>query len=65
VTITSDRRRRGPYGLAGGKNGAVGSNTLIAGNESVPLPGKATLTVRPGDIVQLETPGGGGWGEQG
>ncbi|MBP9500824.1 MAG: hydantoinase B/oxoprolinase family protein [Candidatus Promineofilum sp.] len=65
VTITSDRRRRGPYGLARGEGGAPGSNTLITGDESVPLPGKATLAVRPGDIVRLETPGGGGWGKLG
>ncbi len=65
VTITSDRRRRGPYGLAGGGDGVPGRNTLITGNESVSLPGKATLAVRPGDIVRLETPGGGGWDKPG
>jgi N-methylhydantoinase B/oxoprolinase/acetone carboxylase alpha subunit len=28
------------------------------------LPGKATFAVEPGDVVRIETPGGGGWGEQ-
>ncbi|RIK19605.1 MAG: hypothetical protein DCC51_08725 [Anaerolineae bacterium] len=26
------------------------------------LPGKTTLDIQPGDIVRIETPGGGGWG---
>lgn len=63
VTITSERRERGPYGLAGGGSGAPGHNTLIDGRETIPLPGKATFVVRPGNIVRLATPGGGGWGE--
>jgi len=63
VTITSDRRKRGPYGLAGGQDGAPGRNSLIDGRDPTPLPGKVTFTVRPGDVVRLATPGGGGWGE--
>lgn len=63
VTITSDRRKRGPYGLTGGQDGAPGRNSLIDGRDTTPLPGKVTFTVRPGDIVRLATPGGGGWGE--
>jgi len=31
----------------------------------VELPGKATLALEPGDVIRLETPGGGGWGEPG
>lgn len=62
VTITSERRRRGPYGLAGGEDGAPGRNTLTTGHEAQSLPGKVTFAVRAGDVVRLETPGGGGWG---
>jgi len=62
VTITSERRRRGPYGLAGGEDGAPGRNTLLSGQKATPLPGKVTFAVRPDDVVRLETPGGGGWG---
>ena len=65
ATITTERRRRGPYGLAGGEAGAPGRNALLRGSEVVPLPGKATLALEPGDIIWLETPGGGGWGEPG
>ena len=63
VTITAERRRRGPYGLAGGEAGAAGQNVLIRGGESTELPGKATFTVEAGDTIRIETPGGGGWGE--
>ncbi len=64
VTITAERRRRGPYGLAGGAPGAVGRNVLRRGDESTELPGKATFAVEPNDVVRIETPGGGGWGSQ-
>lgn len=65
ATITSERRRRGPYGLAGGEAGAPGRNALLRDGQTVELPGKATLALEPGDVIRLETPGGGGWGEPG
>jgi N-methylhydantoinase B len=63
VTLLCDRRKFSPYGLAGGENGATGRAQLI-GSSRVPeeLPGKCTLHVNQGDIVRVETPGGGGWG---
>ena len=63
VTITAERRRRGPYGLAGGRPGAPGHNRLRRGRGATELPGKTTFSVEAGDIVEIETPGGGGWGE--
>lgn len=62
VTLTTERRVRPPYGLQGGKPGACGRNTLIRAGQSTPLSGKVTLDLRPGDVLQIETPGGGGWG---
>ena len=62
VTITAERRRRGPYGLCGGHPGAPGRNVLLRPTGVMELPGKATFTVEPGDIIRVETPGGGGWG---
>ena len=64
VTLTTDRRRRGPYGLAGGQPGAPGRNVLLHDIDATELPGKTTLTVQPGDAIHIETPGGGGWGEE-
>ncbi|HEY1408757.1 MAG TPA: hydantoinase B/oxoprolinase family protein, partial [Promineifilum sp.] len=62
VTITADRRSRGPYGLAHGRSGRPGRNVLVRQLEELELPGKTTLTAEPGDIILIETPGGGGWG---
>lgn len=62
ATITSERRRRAPYGLAGGKDGQPGRNTLIRDGRQIPLPGKVVVQIGAGDTLRLETPGGGGWG---
>ena len=58
VTILSDRRERGPYGLCGGKPGEPGRNTL----DGRGVPAKANFQTRAGQILRIETPGGGGWG---
>ena len=63
VTITAERRRRRPYGLAGGQAGAPGGNKLWHDHKAMELPGKTTFNIVSGDIVEIETPGGGGWGE--
>ena len=62
VTILSDRRLRGPYGLAGGSPGKPGKNLLLRKNGSTPLPGKTRFEVRAGDVLRIESPGGGGYG---
>jgi N-methylhydantoinase B len=62
VTILSDRRRFGPYGLAGGEPGQPGANWLITDESPEPLPGKVNLQVQKGQRVRIETPGGGGLG---
>ncbi len=65
--------RRGPYapfGLGGGLPGALGKNSLASRSRTAEtsersessLPGKASLEVRPGDVLTIETPGGGGYG---
>jgi N-methylhydantoinase B len=62
VTILSDRRARGPWGLAGGGAGKPGRNTLLRAGRDVTLPAKARFEVRQGDALRVETPGGGGFG---
>ncbi|MDQ6706907.1 MAG: hydantoinase B/oxoprolinase family protein [Acidobacteriota bacterium] len=62
VTILSDRRERGPYGLKGGESGAPGRNTLTRNGKARALPAKTRFDVEPGDVLRIETPGGGGWG---
>jgi N-methylhydantoinase B len=57
-SLITERRRHAPHGAAGGSDGAVGRNSLN-GDE---LPAKATGSLRPGDRLRIETPGGGGYG---
>jgi N-methylhydantoinase B len=63
VTILSERRTRGPYGLQGGEAGQPGCNVLISGGEEYPLAGKVSVSTREGDVIRIETPGGGGYGK--
>jgi N-methylhydantoinase B/oxoprolinase/acetone carboxylase alpha subunit len=58
VTILSDRHKRGPYGLQGGAGGACGSCSV----DLKELPSKTRFTIRSGQTLRIETPGGGGWG---
>ncbi len=65
VTLLADRRLRGPYGLHGGTDGAPGRTTVIRrqGGEEL-IPGKASVRLKAGDRVRVESPAGGGWGKQ-
>jgi N-methylhydantoinase B len=62
-TMLADRRRRGPYGLAGGGAGRPGRTEIVAPDGSVRrLNSKDQFELRPGDRLRLITPGGGGYG---
>jgi N-methylhydantoinase B len=63
VTLLSDRRTRGPWGLAGGKPGSAGKASVIRNDGSIEeMPGKFSTRLRKGERIRIETPGGGGWG---
>lgn len=62
VTLLTDRRVGAPYGVLGGKPGGKGRNTLIRDGVEQPLPGKVQVTLKAGDRLRVETPGGGGYG---
>lgn len=63
VSILSERRVHAPRGLMGGANGARGANFLITKDKrKVYVGGKNTIQVQAGEILQILTPGGGGWG---
>jgi N-methylhydantoinase B len=63
VTVLSDRRKFPPYGLAGGGNGSPGKNIIVRKNGiEEALPSKFTTSVDAGDVVSIQSPGGGGWG---
>ena len=58
VSVLSERRTVPPYGMRGGAPGACGMNLL---NDTL-LAHRVTMEVSPGDVLRVETPGGGGWG---
>jgi len=58
-TLITERRRHAPGGRQGGGDGAPGRNLL----NGIELPSKAEGEMRSGDVLRIETPGGGGHGE--
>jgi len=56
-SLIGERRRHPPRGREGGENGAVGRNFL----NGEPVPGKAEGELAAGDVLRIETPGGGGY----
>jgi N-methylhydantoinase B len=58
LSVLAERRRNPPPGRDGGADGAPGQ-TLVNGEEQPP---KVTRQLHAGDVVRVETPGGGGYG---
>jgi N-methylhydantoinase B len=58
VTLLTERRSRAPQGAAGGAPGATGANR----RGDAPLPAKCRVALVTGELLVVETPGGGGWG---
>ena len=62
-SANAERFRFRPYGLAGGEPGREGHMVLIRGEERTELGSKVNnLPLKRGDIIRLETSGGGGYG---
>jgi len=63
VTLLADRRRGRPYGLQGGNAGAAGRTEVVRHDGSTePLAGKASVRLKAGERIRVQSPGGGGWG---
>ncbi|MER5380381.1 hydantoinase B/oxoprolinase family protein [Streptomyces sp. NPDC002688] len=63
VSTLSQHRRVPPYGMAGGEPGALGANRVEHADGTVTeLGGSGAADVGPGDVLVIETPGGGGYG---
>lgn len=68
-SILSDRRVYRPYGMAGGEAGHKGVNYVLRWNTAktslvkINCGGKAVCILHPGERIQINTPGGGGWGK--
>jgi N-methylhydantoinase B len=59
ASLLTERRVHAPWGLHGGDSGISGRNLL---NRKV-IKAKENFSVQPGDILTIETAGGGGWGK--
>jgi N-methylhydantoinase B len=61
LSLLTQRRALTPRGARGGENGLPG-RSFLNGEE---LPAIASLDLEAGDLLRIETPGGGGWGRAG
>ena len=63
VSTLCGHRRVAPYGMAGGSPGALGRNVVQRADGSVAaMAGADSIEVQAGDVLVVETPGGGGYG---
>ena len=66
AALLSTRRSHSPQGICGGGPARPGAQRLIGADGAVKeLPGCFSISVQPGDAVEIETPGGGGFGPRG
>jgi N-methylhydantoinase B len=63
LQLRSDRMRFLPYGLAGGRPARGTRNVLNPDGEARVMPAKFAITLRRGDTILHEQPGGGGFGD--
>jgi N-methylhydantoinase B len=64
MSLLADRRKNAPYGLHGGENGQPGTAAIISDGSARKIRSKGSWELKAGDRVRVETPGGGGWGEE-
>jgi N-methylhydantoinase B len=64
MSLLSDRRKRGPYGLCGGDDGKPGSAAIIRAGRVRRIGSKGSWELKAGDRMRIETPGGGGFGKE-
>jgi N-methylhydantoinase B len=63
VSLLAERHATRPHGAAGGGDGAPGRHALRSGDAERELPAKTTLQIAPGEILTVQTAGGGGYGD--
>ena len=65
LSLLTQNRNQGPYGLKGGNNGIPGEQLLIKQNgKKIKLGPTVQASLEPGDRLIIKTPGGGGFGQQ-
>jgi 5-oxoprolinase (ATP-hydrolysing) len=64
ASILSNGRKHGAFGMSGGQPGEAGINRVVrAGGEMEELEHIGSAQMQPGDIFEIHTPGGGGYGK--
>jgi N-methylhydantoinase B len=63
MSLLADRRKRGPYGLGGGKDGQPGRAAIIHEGVRRKIGSKGSWQLEAGDRIRIESPGGGGHGK--
>jgi N-methylhydantoinase B len=63
ISLLADRRQRAPYGLSSGEAGTIGHDAIIHQGHVRPIKSKGSWKLAAGDIIRIETPGGGGHGK--
>ena len=61
-SLLADRHTLAPPGSAGGSSGATGRHGLKRDGRSTAVPAKTSFSLLPGDEIEVQTPGGGGYG---
>jgi len=61
--VRSDRMKTAPYGINGGKPARKSRITVYSDGKEQNKPSKFLTTVNQGDIMQIQWPGAGGWGD--
>jgi N-methylhydantoinase B len=62
MALLADRRRRAPYGLAGGGEGMSGQDFIIRRGRRQRITAKGSWNLEANDRIRIKTPGGGGHG---
>jgi N-methylhydantoinase B len=63
VQMRCDRTKRAPFGLFGGQSSKPTRITITSGTEVREMPGKFITRVNAGEVLRIEMPGAGGWGD--
>ncbi|RDW86038.1 putative 5-protein [Coleophoma crateriformis] len=68
ASVLSERRVFAPYGMEGGEPGNIGKNFILrwnseGGMDKISLGGQAIVDMKAGERIQINSPGGGGWGK--
>ena len=64
MSLLADRRKLAPYGLGGGEDGSRGRDAIIKQGRASSIASKGSWELKAGERVRIETPGGGGYGEE-